>query len=187
MIIQDNNPYVSSSFTLQNRLMRLMWHIVWFFLFRPTPRAMHAWRNFLLKIFGAQLGTHVHITGSTKIWAPWNLQIGNYVGIGEGVNIYCMDKIIIGNYAVVSQGTHLCGGSHNFNLPNFQLITAPINIGNRVWLCADSFVGLGVSIAEGSVIGARAVVAKSINEPWAIWAGIPVKKIGIRDKKMVLQ
>lgn len=187
MIIQNNNPYVSSSFSTKNRLYRLAWHVVWFFLFRPTPRAMHVWRNFLLKIFGAQLGLHVHITGSTKIWAPWNLQIGNYVGIGENVNIYCMDKIVIGDFAVISQGAHLCGGSHDFNLPNFQLITAPINIGDRVWLCADTFIGLGVSIAEGSVIGARAVVSKSISEPWAIWAGIPVKKIGMRNKKAVLQ
>jgi len=186
MIIQNNNPYVNSSFTFKNRLSRLAWHIVWFFLFRPTPRAMHVWRNFLLRIFGAQLGHHVHITGSTKIWAPWNLQIGNFVGVGDGVNFYCMDKISVGDYAVISQGTHLCAGSHDFNSANFQLITAPITIGARVWLCADSFVGPGVTVAEGSVIAARGVVSKSIRQPWCIWAGVPVKQIGVRDKQKVM-
>jgi putative colanic acid biosynthesis acetyltransferase WcaF len=187
VILQGNNPYTGPSFSFLHRIKRQIWNTVWLFFFRPTPKPLHKWRNLLLKIFGAKLGRHVHIHASVKIWAPWNLQVGSYVGIGEGVNIYCMDQINIGDYAVVSQGTHLCGGSHDFNSPNFQLIAAPITIGNRVWICADSFVGLGVSIAEGSVIGARAVVTKSIIESWSIWAGMPVKKIGIRDKKGVLQ
>jgi putative colanic acid biosynthesis acetyltransferase WcaF len=187
MIIQGSDSYTSPSFSNENRMMRLLWNIVWFFLFRPTPRAMHAWRKLLLICFGAKLGKHVHIHGSTKIWAPWNLRIGNYVGIGEHVNIYCMDSINIGNYSVVSQGSHLCAGSHDFNTPNLQLITAPIVIGSRVWICAESFIGPGVSIAEGSVVGARSVVTKSIIDPWLVWAGVPARQVGVRDKKRVLQ
>jgi putative colanic acid biosynthesis acetyltransferase WcaF len=92
----------------------------------------------------------------------------------------------VGDYTVISQGSHLCAGSHDFNAANFQLITAPITIGSRVWLCADSFVGPGVNIADGSVIGARSVVSKNVSEPWCIWAGVPVKRIGIRNKAKVL-
>lgn len=186
MIVQNNNPYTGKSFGNKNRVMRLLWFFVYILLFRPTPRAMHVWRNFLLKIFGAKLGVHVHIHGTVKIWAPWNLFIGDFVGIGNDVNIYCMDHVIINNYAVISQGTHLCAGSHDFNSANFQLITAPITIGARVWLCADSFVGPGVTVAEGSVIAARGVVSKSISEPWCVWAGVPVKQIGVRDKQKVM-
>lgn len=98
-----------------------------------------------------------------------------------------MDLVSIGNNVVISQGTHLCAGTHDFNSPNFQLITSPILIGDHVWLCTEGFVGPGVSIAEGTVIGARGVVTKSINVPWQIWAGVPVKKIGVRDKARVLQ
>lgn len=186
MILQDNDPFTGPSFSFGHRVRRQVWHIVWLLLFRFSPRPLHAWRNVLLRLFGASLGQHVHIYPSVRIWAPWNLTVGNFVGVGDGTNIYCMDRIEIGDYTVVSQGTHLCAGSHDFNSANFQLITAPIVIGSRVWLCADAFVGLGVSIAEGSVIGARGVVAKSITEPWCVWAGMPVKKIGIRDKAQVL-
>ena len=182
LILKNNNPYISQSFSNKNRLMRLAWLLTWGLLFRPTPRAMHGWRNILLKLFGAQIGDHVHIHGTTKIWAPWNLHIGSYVGVGENVNFYSMDLITIKDYVVVSQGTNLCCGSHDYNAPNFQLIAAPITIGERVWLCADSFVGPGVSIAEGSVVGARGLVSRSIIEPWAVWTGVPVKRVGNRNK-----
>lgn len=186
MIIQDNDPFNGPSFSFGHRLRRQIWNIVWLLFFLPSPRTFHTWRNILLRIFGAKLGSHVHIYPSVKVWAPWNLTVGNFVGVGDGTNVYCMDKIEIGDYAVISQGTHLCAGSHDFNSANFQLITAPIAIGARVWLCADTFVGPGVTVAEGSVIAARGVVSKSISEPWCVWAGVPVKQIGVRDKQKVI-
>lgn len=186
MIIQGNDPYTEPSFSLSHRIGRQLWAIIWFLFFLGSPRPFHAWRNFLLRMFGAKLGRHVHIYPSVRIWAPWNLSVGNYVGIGDRAIVYCMGQIAIGDYAVVSQGAHLCSGSHDFNSPNFQLITAPIVIGSRVWLCADTFVGPGVSVAEGTVVGARGVVTKSIDLPWCVWAGVPAKKVGIRDKARVL-
>lgn len=186
MIIQDNDPYTQASFSLQNRLGRLLWSVVYILAFRPTPRMLHGWRNLVLRLFGAQIGRHVHIHATVKIWAPWNLEVGNFVGIGDGVNLYCMDRIVIRDYAVVSQGAHLCAGSHDFNRANFQLITAPIVIGARAWICADAFVGMGVTIAEGVVLGARSLAAKSVSQPWSVWAGMPAKKIGDRNRASVL-
>lgn len=185
-IVQGNDPYTQPSFSLRNRIGRALWQVVWLVLFRTSPRPLHGWRNFLLRIFGASIGRHVHVYPSVKIWAPWNLVIGDYVGVGDGANLYCMGVITIGEYATVSQGAHLCAGSHDFNTPNFQLFTKPITIGSKVWLCADSFVGPGVAVAEGSVIGARGVVSKSIDEAWYVWAGNPIRKIKSRDKIRVL-
>jgi putative colanic acid biosynthesis acetyltransferase WcaF len=186
MIIQNNNPYTEPSFSLQNRIARFCWGVVYLFLFRPSPRPMHGWRNLLLRLFGAQIGRHVHIQASVKIWAPWNLVIGDFVGIGDGVNLYCMDQIQVGDYAVISQGAHLCCGSHDFNRPNFQLITAPITVGERSWVCADAFVGMGVSVAPGVVLGARSTATKSITEAWTVWVGMPVRKIANRNRDAVL-
>lgn len=180
MIIENNNPYTEPSFSLQNRLARFAWGIVYIFLFRPSPRVAYGWRNILLKLFGAQIGKHVHIHSSVKIWAPWNLVIGNFVGVGDGVNLYCMDKISIGDHAVISQGAHLCCGSHDFNRNNFQLITAPISVAPRAWVCADAFIGMGVVLAEGMVLGARSVMTKTVDAPWTVWVGMPAQKI--RDR-----
>ena len=160
--------------------------MVWLVFFRLSPRPFHSWRNLLLRIFGAKIGNHVHVYPSVRVWAPWNLAIGNFVGIGDGVKVYSMDKISIGDYAVVSQGSHLCAGSHDYNSKNFQLVTAPINIGARVWLCTETFVSPGVEIAEGSVIAPRGLVGKTITESWCVWGGVPAIKIGTRNKEQVL-
>jgi putative colanic acid biosynthesis acetyltransferase WcaF len=182
MIIQGNNPYTQPSFSLGNRVMRAVWGLVWLFFFRPSPRPFHAWRRLLLRMFGSKLGTHVNIYPNVKIWAPWLLTIGNKVGIANGVTLYNMAPIVIGDQCVVSQGAHLCGGSHDIDSANFQLIAKPIVLEKDVWICAEAFIGPGVKIAEGCVLGARAVVVKSIAEPWSVWAGNPAVKKRMRKK-----
>ncbi|GGC06749.1 hypothetical protein GCM10011352_36220 [Marinobacterium zhoushanense] len=134
-----------------------------------------------MKAFGAKVGKEAHIYSGVKVWAPWMLQVGDYVGIGDGVTIYNMDMVIVGEYAVISQGAHLCGGSHDYNSPNFQLYAKPIVIGAHAWICTEAFVLLGVEVAEGVVVGARSLLTKSITEPWTVYAGHPARKIGNRE------
>jgi putative colanic acid biosynthesis acetyltransferase WcaF len=183
MIIEGNDPYTEPSFSLGNRMLRASWGVVWLLFFRPSPRPFHTWRRLLLRLFGAKLGRHVHVYSNVKIWAPWQLAIGNNVGIADGVTLYNMAPMTIGDHCVVSQGAHLCGGSHDIDSANFQLIAKPIVLEKKVWVCAETFVGPGVTIAEGCVLGARAVVVKSIVEPWSVWAGNPAVMKRMRKKK----
>jgi len=182
MIIQGNDPYTQPSFSLQNRIMRAIWGVVWLILFRPSPRPFHLWRRFLLRLFGATLGKHVNVYPTVKIWAPWALDIGSFVGVADGVTLYNMASITIGDHCVISQGAHLCAGSHDINSSNFQLIAKPISLERYVWVCAEAFVGPGVKIKEGCVLGARAVVVKSMPDPWTVWAGNPAVKKRLRKK-----
>jgi len=162
--------------------MRAVWGVVWCVLFRPSPRPFHVWRRFLLRLFGAKLGSHVNVYPNVKIWAPWALSIGDYVGVADKVNLYNMATLVIGNHCVISQGAHLCAGSHDIDSANFQLIAKPITLNSYVWVCAEAFVGPGVKIADGCVLGARAVVVKSISEPWTVWAGNPAVMKRLRKK-----
>lgn len=91
-----------------------------------------------------------------------------------------MHRIDIGDYAVVSQGAYLCGGTHDYNSKNFQLLIKPIVIGPRAWVCAEAFIHAGVVIPEGAVIGARAVVNKSLTNNWAVYAGNPAIQVATR-------
>ena len=143
-MIQGNDPYRNPSFTLRHRLRRLAWNVVHALLFRPSPRPFHAWRAWLLHLFGARLGEGCHVYPGVKVWAPWNLRLGNFVGVADGVTLYCMDYIEIGDYAVISQGAHLCGGTHDYNSANFQLVVKPIFIGAHAWVCAEVFIHPGV-------------------------------------------
>lgn len=184
MIIDGNDPYTQPSFSLSNRLRRAAWEVAYIVLFRFSPRPFHGWRSFVLRSFGAKLGSHVHVYPGVRIWAPWKLEIGSYVGIADGAIVYNMADIKIGDYAVVSQGAHLCAGSHDINSKNFQLIASPITIGNHAWICAEAFLAPGVVIPEGAVVGARAVVSRSPKEQWAVYAGMPARRINTRVRRV---
>ena len=156
--------------------------ILWGFikpLFSFSPRSLFAWRAFLLRQFGAKVGRNVHIYNSATIFFPWNLEIGDYSAIGEHAYIYNLGPIIIGNKTTISQRAHLCAGTHDFTDPALPLLKPPIVIADQVWICADAFVGPGVTIGEGVVVGARSVVMRNV-EPWVVVVGNPAKFLSKR-------
>jgi len=179
-IIQDKKRLSGgASFSFKNRLKRAVWQLIVLFLFRFSPRPLYEWRSFLLRCFGAKIGKKCHVYPKAIIWAPWNLEMADHSCLADDVICYSQDTIILGERVIVSQGAHLCAGSHDYNDPEFQLITSPISIGADAWICAQSFVGLGVTVAEGAVLGARSVTFKDL-QAWKIYAGNPA--IYIKDR-----
>jgi putative colanic acid biosynthesis acetyltransferase WcaF len=168
-----------SAHSQRNKIARLIWGIVWLFLFRPTPRWLHGWRRFLLRCFGAKIGRGTFPFPSAKIWAPWNLEIGDHCALADHVDCYCVDRIVIGSNVTISQYSFLCTASHDYEDPHMALITAPITIGDGAWVTADVFVGPGVTVGEGAVLAARASVFRDV-PPWTVVAGNPAKVIKLR-------
>lgn len=166
-----------------NKIKRLIWNIVWLFLFRPTPRwALNSWRIILLKLFGAKIKKGSRVLPSCKVWAPWNLEMGQYSVLADDVDCYTMDKVIIGNHVTISQKTFLCTGSHDIRTYKKPLITYPIIIHDYVWVCAESFISPNITLNIGSVIGARSVVTKNVKE-FNVVGGNPAKFIKLREMK----
>ena len=128
---------------------------------------------------GAKIGKNVRIQGSTKIWQPWKLIILDNSWIDGGVSLYSVNDIIIGSNVVVSESAFICTASHDIHSPVFELITKPIFIQNFAWICSRATVLMGVTIGEGSVVAACAVVTKN-TEPWTVVGGNPAKVIGSR-------
>lgn len=150
------------------------WVIIlwWFVQAISFPLSLHnfnGWRCFLLRMFGARIGTGVVIRPTARFTYPWKIKIGDYSWIGDDVVAYSIDQINIGTHCVVSQKTYLCTGSHCINDSAFNLIKAPINIGNGTWVATDCFIAPGVSIGSNSVIGARSSVMKSIPAQRVAW------------------
>lgn len=144
-------------------------------IFRFTPRlAANAFRNAVLRLFGAKIGVRVRIAPTTRIMFPWNLSIGNDVIVGPGVILYSLGEILIGNDVMISQGAHLYAGDHNWHEPNLPLLTPDIVVEPEVWIGAEAFSGGGARIARGSVCGARAVVFGS-TLPGSILVGNPAR------------
>ena len=174
--------YTPSIHSRWNKFGRIVWCIVWALLFRPSPRPLHAWRCALLRLFGAQIGRGAHPYPSAWVWAPWNLEMGENSCLGDNVDCYSVDKIRLGASVTVSQYSYLCAATHDYEDPLMPLMTAPITIGTGAWVCADVFVGPGVTIGEGAVVGARSSVFSNV-EAWTVAAGNParpIKKRGLR-------
>ena len=160
------------SFSLRNRAMRAIFAFVWLLCAHWTPPPLHTWLVLLLRLFGSRIGRNVRIYGSTRVWYPPHLVIGDRSLIGPHVNLYNQGEITIGSDVVVSQGAVICASTHDTADPNFQLILRPIKIGDNAWVAAEAFVGPGVTVGEGAVLGARAVAVREL-EPWRIFSGNP--------------
>ncbi|MBW6420397.1 putative colanic acid biosynthesis acetyltransferase [Rhizobium sp. XQZ8] len=169
---RDGGP----SFSKRHRLIRFAWNLAWTMLAVWTPVPLYGWRRFLLNAFGADIHRTAKIYPNVRVWYPRNLKMAEYSCLAPEVNCYCMDRIEIAAYALVSQGAYLCGGTHDIDDPNFQLIVKPITIKANAWVAAEAFVGPGVTIGEGAVLGARAVAFKNL-EPFTVYAGSPAKPI----------
>jgi putative colanic acid biosynthesis acetyltransferase WcaF len=171
--------YPPSPHTLTNRAARAAWGVVWLVLFRPSPKIMHGWRRCLLRLFGARIDPSAIVHSSAKIWAPWNLEMEHGSCLSAHVDCYSVDRIRLGPFTVVSQYSFLCAASHDIRYLHLPLTTAAIIIEERAWVAADVFVGPGVTVGQGSVIGARSTVTKNV-PPWSVMAGNPAKLIRAR-------
>lgn len=168
-----------ASFPLTHRLYRMAFQLAWLFLARWTLPMWHGWRSLILRAFGAKIGTGAHVYPSARIWSPDKLEVGDFACIGPGVNVYSMARITLEPYSIVSQGSELCAGTHDIEDVNFQLKAAPIVVGARAWIAAQAFVGPGVTVGRGAVLGARGCAFKDL-DPWTVYAGNPAKAIKLR-------
>jgi putative colanic acid biosynthesis acetyltransferase WcaF len=168
-----------ASFSLRNRAIRLIWSITWLLLARWTPGVFNPWRLLLLRLFGARIAPGAAIAGSARVWLPSNLALKRYCTVGPQVDCYNMAPLTIGEYTIISQGAVLCGGSHDIHDKDFQLLARPITIGDRVWVASQAFVGPGVVIGDGAVLGARACAFHAL-EPWTVYVGNPAVKTKAR-------
>ncbi len=169
-----------SQLSFGNKLLRLVWGWVWLFAFRPSPRIAFGWRSFLLRCFGAKVGRGVRIYGSAKVYYPPNLELSERVVIGPDVDLYCVDKITVESDAMISQYSYLCTASHDFRQVHLPLTTKPICVKKQAWVCADVFLGPGVTVGEGAVVGARSTTFKDV-DPWTVVAGNPAVFIKPRE------
>jgi putative colanic acid biosynthesis acetyltransferase WcaF len=112
--------------------------------------------------------------------------MGDYSCLAEQVNCYSVDAVRLGPHATVSQYSFLCTASHDYTEPTMPLVTAPIVVEAGAWVAADVFVGPGVRIGEGAVVGARSTVIRNVGD-WLIVAGNPVKVIGKREVSCSLE
>lgn len=168
-----------SPWPLRVRLGFVLWHLVWLLVFRPTPKFFRPWRVLLLRLFGARVSASAQVAASARIKIPWHLTMEDHACLAPESEVYNLGHVTLRARCTIAQQAYLCAGTHELSLRNLPLVTVPIDIG------ADAFVGMralilpGVTVGEGAVVGAGAVVPRDV-EPMAIVAGNPAKRIGTR-------
>jgi acetyltransferase-like isoleucine patch superfamily enzyme len=164
----------------------------------------------------AKVGKDVFVSKNVEIKQPENVHIGNHIAIDSGfkctTKLELGDYIHIGpdvtviggqstylkvdHFAFVAAGSRIVCGSENYVEGGLVGPTVPRKYRNLIFepVVFEKYSGVGVNccimpgvtLAEGSVVGANSVVTKS-TEPWMVYVGSPAKPIRIRDKETVLR
>ena len=112
------------------------------------------------------------------------LTVGNDVYIGRNTNIAVYAPVVIGAWTMIAPYCHINSCNHAMGRRDIPmrrqgLITAPIIIGEDVWIGTHVVVLAGVKIGQGAVVGAGSIVTKDV-PAYEIWAGAPARYIKTR-------
>ncbi|MBP7556167.1 MAG: acyltransferase [Chitinophagaceae bacterium] len=109
--------------------------------------------------------------------------MGKRTTIGYHTFIFASEAIVIGDDCLIAPFVYIVDSNHGIDRslkinqqPNE---TAPVKIGNDVWIASNVTILKGVTIGDGAVIAANSVVNKNVL-PYEIVGGSPAKKIGER-------
>ncbi len=151
----------SGNFKLLMKIQIGTWFCVQHLIFSASffPSSL---RSFLLKLFGASVGSGVYIRRGVRIHFPWNLEIGDHCWIGEEVWFINHEKVTIGSNVCISQRSIICSGGHDYRSASLAYAHKPVLIKDGAWVCLDAKVLPGVTIGECSVVSAGEIARKSL-------------------------
>lgn len=135
-----------------------------------------------LRALGMHAGAHTYLFGGSEFLAPQNLDIAGQCHIGRSCQIDARGGIRIGRNVVIASHVLLITADHDVQAPDFRGRLGRIEIGDRAWIASRVVVTKGVSIGEGAVVAAGAVVNRDV-PPWAIVAGVPAQQVGERSRE----
>jgi acetyltransferase-like isoleucine patch superfamily enzyme len=163
-------------------------------------------RATVLRLRGAQIGPKSRIGAGIRVDRPWcvrmgartdiehnvflkcvdddaSVTLGDFVFIGAGSEIDIAHRVTIGAHTLLAPGVFITDHTHNaargILLQDQGIRSAPVVIGDDVWLGTKAVVLSGVTIGDGAIVGAGAVVTKDV-PAHAIVAGVPARVIGER-------
>jgi acetyltransferase-like isoleucine patch superfamily enzyme len=142
------------------------------------------------------VGNHVAI--DSGVYITTEAIIGDYTHLSPYITIIggAKSKIIIEDFVTIAAGSRIIAGSDQFLGNGFTSVTVPekyrddvkfstIHIKKFAGIGTNVVIMPGVTIGEGSVIGACTLVTKD-TEPWTIYTGVPARPVKLRSKEKMI-
>lgn len=142
----------------------------------------HFFRLFFYALAGVKIGRGSRIHVGARFFYPANIKIGEGTIIGDNIFLDGRDKLVIGNHVDIASGVMVYNSEHDINSEDFHAISAPVEIGDYVFIGPRVIILPGVKIGKGAVVAAGAVVTKDVAD-FAIVGGVPGEVIGERKMK----
>ena len=149
----------------------------------PSFTLRHAWYRLVL---GWHIASKTFLFTGLEIQSPdirgsgKKVFIGRHTMINYGCRFHIHGGIVIGENVSMSPGTWLVTGTHDINDPNFAVGAKPIVIGDHVWIGVRATVLAGVTIGDGAIVMAGAMVTRDV-PAGAIVGGVPARVVGQRQ------
>jgi acetyltransferase-like isoleucine patch superfamily enzyme len=119
-----------------------------------------------------------------EVEAQGRLSIGQGTYLNRNTVVVCHDRITIGGFCMISWDV-VISDTDQHRRPGIQTATAPITIGDGVWIGTRAIILKGVNIGSGAVIGAGAIVTRdvpmnslAVGQPARVIRSLPPWKAG---------
>lgn len=154
-------------------------------LFRSWPSWLgYIPRALVCKILFRNLAGFCFIQPNVIMSHMWQISCGRGLVVNSNTYFHGIGGITIGDDVLIGPNVVISSGEHQYRTGRMPVKLQPIvpkriTIGDGVWIGANAVIMPGITLAEGTIVGAGAVVTKS-TQPYTIVAGVPAKQIGSR-------
>ncbi len=182
MFKDKNGNELSTDVALQKIVRRLYSYIEDFALMVLTILGYfpsHIVRKIFYRLAGISIGPKSFIHMGARFYETTRIRIGEGTIIGYRCFFDGRDSLLIGNHVDIASEVMIYNSEHNHNAPDFGAISAPVTIGDYVFIGPRSIILPGVTIGKGAIVAAGAVVTKDV-PPMTVVGGVPAKPIGMR-------
>lgn len=136
------------------------------------------------------VGRNVYFCTGYSISSLHKVSVGDNTWIGENFYAKCEGGLTIGSGVIISRGVEIWTANHNYDSEDLvslpydrRFVLKPVNIDDNVWIGSRVTIIPGISIGEGAVIGAGAVVTHDV-PPLAVVGGNPATIIKYRNQEV---
>src|SRR4029079_7562580 len=135
---------------------------------------------------GITIGNGVFIGRNTILSCKdGDIDIEDRANIGFNSEVFSASSVRVGSDTLIAAYCYIIGGDHDFSDPSQPVLAQSrrsrgVIVGTGAWLVARAMVLDGVSMGDGAVIGAGAVVREAVPAR-AIAVGVPARVVGQRD------